>query len=90
MKPLLIVGLAAVLSITANAAEKETKSADPKAHDGIWKPIAAVLGGARLPDDSLKAITLKITGSTYEVTATARRNQIGAPARSTRARVPSA
>jgi uncharacterized protein (TIGR03067 family) len=36
--------------------------------DGVWKPIAAVLGGARLPEAALKAITLKIAGSNYEVT----------------------
>lgn len=37
-------------------------------HEGIWKPIAAVLGGTRLPDAALQAITLTITGDQYEVT----------------------
>ncbi len=34
----------------------------------VWKPIAAVLGGVRLPDDAVRAITLKVTGGNYEVT----------------------
>ena len=36
--------------------------------DGVWKPIAAVLGGLKLPDEAVKAITLKITVDKYEVT----------------------
>ena len=36
--------------------------------DGVWKPIAAVLGGLKLPDEAVKAITLKIAGDRYEVT----------------------
>lgn len=36
-------------------------------HEGVWKPIAAVLGGARLPEPALKAITLTIKGDSYEV-----------------------
>src|SRR5687768_9141824 len=39
-----------------------------RAHEGVWKPIAAVLGGMKLPEPALKAITLKITGENYEVT----------------------
>jgi len=80
MKHLLIFAIAASLSFTASAAEKETsaraaeaisaKSAtvDAKTHEGVWKPIAAVLGGAKLPPAAVKAITLKITGSNYVVT----------------------
>ena len=80
MKLLLIAAIAASLSYTADAAEKGTpakpgdakpgKAApdDSKATQGVWKPIAAVLGGVRLPDDALKTITLKITGDNYEVT----------------------
>jgi len=68
MKPLLILALAAALSFTAHAADKASKPADAKAHEGVWKPTAAVLGGVRLPDADLKAITLKITGTNYEVT----------------------
>jgi uncharacterized protein (TIGR03067 family) len=78
MKHLLIFAIAASLSFTANAADKETKPADAKsgkaapahakAPEGVWKPIAAVLGGARVPPAEIKAITLKITGGNYEVT----------------------
>src|SRR5215207_4091263 len=50
---------AQVDSVTAN---------DAQAQQGIWKPIAAVLGGSRLPSSALEAITLKITGDEYEVT----------------------
>jgi uncharacterized protein (TIGR03067 family) len=41
---------------------------DPYPRDGVWKPIAAVLSGVRLPDESVKAITLRIDGDKYEVT----------------------
>ena|SRR5580765_6303608 len=41
---------------------------DTYSRDGVWKPIAAVLGGARLPDEAVKAITLKISGEKYDVT----------------------
>lgn len=68
MKPLLILTLIATLISSAHAADKEAKPAEASPHDGTWKPIAAVLGGARLPDEALKAITLKLTGDKYEVT----------------------
>jgi len=38
------------------------------AQDGVWKPIAAVLGGVPLPEGAVKAITLKVTDGRYEVT----------------------
>ena len=38
--------------------------------EGTWKPIAAVMGGVRLPEAALQAITLKITGDQYEVAVT--------------------
>ncbi len=41
---------------------------DARSHEGVWKPIAAVLGGVRLPDDAVKSITLKVTDGIYEVT----------------------
>ena len=37
-------------------------------NQGVWRPIAAVMGGMRLPGESLKAITLRVTGENYEVT----------------------
>ena len=41
---------------------------DAYPRDGVWKPIAAVLGGVRLPEEAVKAITLKISGDKYDVT----------------------
>ena len=41
---------------------------DTYPRDGVWKPIAAVLAGTRLPDEALQAITLKVSGDSYEVT----------------------
>lgn len=67
MKHFLLLILASVLALSTRAADKPA-NANATAHEGTWKPIAAVLGGVRLPDESLKAITLKITGDKYEVT----------------------
>jgi uncharacterized protein (TIGR03067 family) len=47
-------------------AGKPDPGAPPR--DGVWKPIAAVMGGVRLPQPALQAITLKISGANYEVT----------------------
>lgn len=41
---------------------------DATPHEGTWKPIAAAIGGIRVPPPALKAITLRITGGNYEVT----------------------
>ncbi|MDQ3625495.1 MAG: TIGR03067 domain-containing protein [Verrucomicrobiota bacterium] len=71
MKHILILVLASVLSLTMRAADKQLAgdvTASAITQEGVWKPIAAVLGGARLPEPALKAITLKITGGNYEVT----------------------
>lgn len=43
------------------AGSKASKTAP--AQDGVWKPIAGVLGGVRLPAADLKAVTLKISGN---------------------------
>ena len=54
---------------TANAAgstPSDTKN-NAFSHDGTWKPIAAVLGGVRLPEDAVKAITLKVADGNYLV-----------------------
>ena len=51
-----------------NAEKSGVPNPDARAHEGVWKPIAAVLGGVRLPEDAVKAITLKITDGNYEVT----------------------
>jgi uncharacterized protein (TIGR03067 family) len=63
-----LVVLSACLARSVSAEEQaaEQKSAAPK-HEGVWKPIAAVLGGARLPDAAVQAITLTVRGDTYEV-----------------------
>jgi uncharacterized protein (TIGR03067 family) len=78
------VTVVACLCLVARAAEPEKpapgagKAGESKvgvveepgatAHEGVWKPIAAVLGGVLMPPPALKAITLKITGANYEVT----------------------
>lgn len=67
MRQLLTLLFVTVLPFSLCAADKPT-NANATAHEGTWKPIAAVLGGVRLPDEALKAITLKITGDKYEVT----------------------
>ena len=66
MRHTIILILAVVLPVTMHAADEAKDNATNQ--DGVWKPIAAVLGGVRLPDPALKAITLKITGTDYEVT----------------------
>jgi uncharacterized protein (TIGR03067 family) len=56
----------------ANTTPSTDKAGETKpevyAQDGVWKPIAAVLGGVRLPEAAVKAITLKVAHGKYEVT----------------------
>jgi uncharacterized protein (TIGR03067 family) len=67
----LILILTVWQALHVNAADQPmTAAAKPLNPDGVWKPIAGVLGGAPLPDAALKAITLKITGTNYNVTVT--------------------
>jgi uncharacterized protein (TIGR03067 family) len=69
MKHLFIVILAVLGALLVGAADQpSTAKAEPRTPDGIWKPITGRLGGAQLPDAALKAITLKLTGTNYEVT----------------------
>lgn len=82
MKYIFALCLASVLPLAMHAADKPvtgtgnpadstqrgSANANASTHEGVWKPIAAVLGGARLPKPALHAITLKIDGDTYEVT----------------------
>lgn len=71
MKHITILALAIMLAFTSRADDKQATGevkADSMTQEGVWKPIAAVMGGARLPEAELKAITLKITGGNYEVT----------------------
>jgi len=67
MKTILILTLSTLVALNLNAADN-TASTDAKSQDGIWKPIAAVMGGVPMGDADLKAITLKIADGKYEVT----------------------
>lgn len=63
--------LIAWLGLTLLLPVATTWAADPlPTREGIWKPIAAVLGGVRLPDEALRGITLEIVGDRYVVTVT--------------------
>ena len=53
--------------LTGAEGEDEPKTAAGP-QDGVWKPVAAVLGGVQLPEAAIKAITLKVTDGNYEVT----------------------
>ncbi len=69
MKHPVIVTLTISFALFAFAAEQDTNfKPSAAAHEGVWKPVAAVLGGAKLPQTSLDSITLKISGISYEVT----------------------
>jgi uncharacterized protein (TIGR03067 family) len=68
MKHVIITILTAALAPLVDAADEKTvanSNADPQ--DGIWKPAAAVMAGAKLPRPALDAITLKVSGANYEV-----------------------
>jgi uncharacterized protein (TIGR03067 family) len=69
MKQLLILTLTFSNALFALAADQDTSFKPGVAsHEGVWKPASAILGGAKLPQPSLEAITLKISGINYEVT----------------------
>ena len=70
MSQTLLILLAAVLPFTLHAADQQAtgNAKTDVSQDGVWKPIAAVLGGVRLPAGALAAITLTISGGNYEVT----------------------
>ncbi|MGI8604302.1 MAG: TIGR03067 domain-containing protein [Verrucomicrobiales bacterium] len=71
MKPTFLLIISAMFSLPMHAADTQSADdarANAPTQEGVWKPIAAVLGGVRLPEPVLKAITLKITGTNYEVT----------------------
>jgi uncharacterized protein (TIGR03067 family) len=74
MKNLLIILLTLAPAFFVSAASSK---ADARAHEGVWKPVAAVLGGAPLPQPVLAAITLKIMGTNYEVTVQGERPDQG-------------
>src|SRR5687768_11107136 len=68
MKQKLIALLSATFALAGAAADK---SAAPKSNaypqDGVWKPISAALAGSKVPKPALNAITLRISGTNYEV-----------------------
>jgi uncharacterized protein (TIGR03067 family) len=69
MKVLLFTVVSILQVVFASGAEQGVAPKEEiRGHQGIWKPIAAVLGGAKLPQPALDAITLKLTGVNYEVT----------------------
>ena len=73
-----VVALSTILCPTVLGADVPSKAApaaattggtpESRTPEGVWKPIAAILGGARLSKESLDAITLRISGTNYEVT----------------------
>jgi uncharacterized protein (TIGR03067 family) len=71
MKSIHVLLLATLFPFAAHAEDKQSgedaKKTAAITQEGVWKPIAAVLGGERLPEDALKTITLTITGEKYEV-----------------------
>lgn len=67
MKHLLITFLVVIPALLAYAADQGEAKPGLRTPEGVWKPIAAILGGARLPREALDAITLKISGTNYEV-----------------------
>ena len=66
MKYKVLLCLAAVVSLPLFAAATMAEGA--KSLDGVWKPVAATLGGQPLPPALLDTITLKLDGESYEVT----------------------
>jgi uncharacterized protein (TIGR03067 family) len=63
-----IITLAAAFALLMRLAANETQpNSDTQLQEGVWKPIAAVMGGAKLPKLALDTITLKVSGANYEV-----------------------
>jgi len=58
-----------IIVVSAGLAHAADPSTNPKSvvypQDGVWKPIAAVLGGAKLPQPALDAITLRVSGTEF-------------------------
>jgi uncharacterized protein (TIGR03067 family) len=68
MKQVIIALWTAAFALLSNAADKDTNpNPDAYPQDGVWKPVAAVMGGAKLPKPALDAITLTVSGANYEV-----------------------
>jgi uncharacterized protein (TIGR03067 family) len=68
MKHALLTTLTVALAVLGNAADRDASpKSDAHPQDGVWKPTAAVLRGAKLPGPALDAITLRMVGRDYEV-----------------------
>jgi uncharacterized protein (TIGR03067 family) len=65
---LVLLGLAAVTSLTSFTVFAAEPSEDAKALLGNWVPVKGEFAGDAMPDEILKAITLKIENGTYVVT----------------------
>jgi uncharacterized protein (TIGR03067 family) len=73
MKRIFVIALALSCTfhslVTSFAADKPpSNDKSLRSPDGTWKPIGAIMGGARLPTPALDAITLEISGTNYQVT----------------------
>ena len=68
MKYKLITLLTATFALVGAAAEKSPAlKSDTYPQDGVWKPISAALAGAKVPKPALNAISLRISGTNYQV-----------------------
>jgi uncharacterized protein (TIGR03067 family) len=68
MKQTLITLLSATFALVGTAADKSAApQPDAYPRDGVWKPISAVLAGSKVPKPALNAISLRISGTNYEV-----------------------
>jgi uncharacterized protein (TIGR03067 family) len=63
MKKMVLLCLAAALSLPLFGF---AMAGDVKPPDGVWKPVAATLGGQPVPPALLDTITLKLAGDSYE------------------------
>lgn len=65
MKKMILLCLAAAISLPLFAS---AMAEGAKPLDGVWKPVAATLGGQPVPPALLDTITLKLAGQSYEAT----------------------
>lgn len=74
MRKLFIVIMMLPLTIDAKGEDKNAKNVEAsekkiaaQPHEGVWQAVAAVLGGSKLSEEEVKAITLIINGDNYQV-----------------------
>ena len=58
---------AAATRVLNTSEDRQQKPVGKPTHIGVWKPTSGFLGGNKLPDAFLKAMTLKLTAQNYEV-----------------------